>query len=76
MKDISHDKKLTEKSYGRKKKEHPCPWPFPSQLLQYSRANPPPLNESNQKSSGRQARSKRATPTFADMMTDVGDAPW
>jgi len=42
-------------------------WPFPDQLIKYSRANPPP-------SEGRSPRSKRATPTFADMMTEVGES--
>lgn len=75
--DISLDKKSKGKSSGAKKaKTHSCPWPFPKSPLSSNPADPPPLNGNNPNPRGRRTLSKQATPTYVDMMTEIGDAPW
>ena len=75
---ISLDKKSKARLSGAKKATtHSCQWPFPTnQLLKYNPADPPPLSGSNPNPCGRRTHSKQATPTYVDMMTEIGDAPW
>ena len=64
-----------------KLKAHPCPWPFPTNVLK-----PDPLSLLNLKSlydipsqsnqSGRRTRSKQATLTHEAMMIELGEAKW
>jgi hypothetical protein len=65
-----------------KSKPHPCPWPFPTSPLNQLnglKADSQSLmslkslsNKQNQ--SGQRTRSKPATRTYADMMTELGEA--
>ena len=63
MKEEQSVKKKGPRSTGRGKGKSPSLWPFPEKLLSYP-SRPPTAD-----------RYKTATPKFADMMIEVGEAP-